>query len=165
MSTDEKKEEVGGAAAAPAAPAAPAADASSAASMLQKEMVVEEGQSAGDKIKLPTPWGQEVEIEIPAGKVPGDKYIVEVALPPGVVPPQDAAGGQRTFSTEITVPDDAVAGDTLKVKLPWGQVIDVAAPEGAKPGDTFGIKVPVPPGVQGGPGGGGGAHTAAAAAQ
>ena len=71
------------------------ADNSDAPQAMQKEMVVEEGQSAGDKLKLPTPWGQEAEIEIPAGKVPGDKYIVEVALPPGAVPPPNRGGRGR----------------------------------------------------------------------
>ena len=162
MSTDEKKEEVTDAAASGAAltKTTGGGPGGGGGNLMRKEMVVEEGQKPGDKFKIPTPWGKVVEIEIPADKAPGDKYIVEVALPPGIVPHQlfDAAGrarsegsrarlcglGGRIVTKVIEVPEGLTVGDKFPLTTPWGLVIEVEVPEGAGPGDKFTFRTHAP---------------------
>jgi len=162
MSTDEKKEEVTDAAASGAAltKTTGGGPGGGGGNLMRKEMVVEEGQKPGDKFKIPTPWGKDVEIEIPADKAPGDKYIVEVALPPGIVPHQlfDAAGrarsegsrarltglGGRIVTKVIEVPEGLTVGDKFPLTTPWGLVIEVEVPEGAGPGDKFTFRTHAP---------------------
>jgi hypothetical protein len=100
---------------------------------------VPEGVAPGDMLRLMTPRGGEVEVEVPSDAKVGKSFAVTVpeASSVGDKPKREAA------RVSVTVPKGALPGQVIKGKTPGGKEFDVAVPAGIKPGKSFLVMVPL----------------------
>ena len=99
-----------------------------------------------------------MQVEIPAGLVPGDQMSVSadggsflVVVPDGCrggdvlevnLPVDDVPAAAATELVQVTIPNDCFAGDPLSVQAAWGGVFEVVVPAGLLPGDVMEVELP-----------------------
>ena len=99
---------------------------------------VPEGVQPGELLKLMTPRGGEVEVEVPADAKVGKSFAVTVPASSSEEKPKREAA-----RISVTVPKGATPGQVIKGKTPAGREFDVAVPAGVKPGKSFLVMVPL----------------------
>ena len=99
---------------------------------------VPEGVQPGELLKLMTPRGGQVEVEVPADAKVGKSFAV-------TVPASSSAPEEKREAARISVkvPPGAMPGQVIKGKTPAGREFDVAVPAGVKPGKSFLVMVPL----------------------
>ena len=99
---------------------------------------VPDGVQPGETLKLMTPRGGEVEVEVPMDAKVGKSFAV-------TIPASSDADKPKKEATRIsvTVPTGAKPGQVIKGMTPAGREFDVAVPAGVKPGKTFLVMVPL----------------------
>ena len=100
---------------------------------------VPEGVQPGELLKLMTPRGGEVEVEVPADAKVGKSFAVTV---PASSSSEDKPK-REAARISVTVPKGATPGQVIKGKTPAGREFDVAVPAGVKPGKSFLVMVPL----------------------
>ena len=100
---------------------------------------VPEGVQPGELLKLMTPRGGEVEVEVPQDAKVGKSFAVTVPASSSAEdkPKREAA------RISVKVPAGATPGQVIKGKTPAGREFDVAVPAGVKPGKSFLVMVPL----------------------
>ena len=100
---------------------------------------VPDGVNPGETLKLMTPRGGEVEVEVPADAKVGKSFAVTI---PASSSPDNQPKKEAT-RISVTVPQGAKPGQVIKGMTPAGREFDVAVPAGVKPGKTFLVMVPL----------------------
>ena len=106
---------------------------------IEQIFTVPEGAKAGEKVELAMPNGKKFEFLIPEGVTAGEKIKLKVPQNGGVF--ADPAG-QAT--TTVTIPENAVEGQSLRVNLPGGQSFEFKCPPGVVPGQKVNVQLPKP---------------------
>ena len=101
---------------------------------------VPDGVSPGETLKLMTPRGGEVEVEVPMDAKVGKSFAVTI---PASSSADDAKPKKDSTRISVTVPQGAKPGQVIKGTTPAGREFDVAVPAGVKPGKTFLVMVPL----------------------
>ena len=101
---------------------------------------VPDGVNPGETLKLMTPRGGEVEVEVPMDAKVGKSFAV--TIPASSSNTSDAPKKEAT-RISVTVPQGAKPGQVIKGTTPAGREFDVAVPAGVKPGKTFLVMVPL----------------------
>ena len=99
---------------------------------------VPDGVNPGETLKLMTPRGGEVEVEVPMDAKVGKSFAVTI---PASSTTENAPKKEAT-RISVTVPQGAKPGQVIKGYTPAGREFDVAVPAGVKPGKTFLVMVP-----------------------
>ena len=104
---------------------------------------VPEGVQPGETLKLMTPRGGEVEVEVPMDAKVGKSFAVTIPASSSNDAPKKEAS-----RISVTVPKGAKAGQVIKGRTPGGREFDVAVPAGVKPGKSFLVMVPLEEGEE-----------------
>ena len=125
----------------PASPATP----EEAASPDTLDVVCPEGMGAGDSLHIQTPAGDEIEIAIPEGVLPGEEFEISLAdAAEQSQPPQgdddDDEEEEEQDTMVVTCPDGMSAGDTIVIEVGDGEM-EIEIPEGCVAGDEFEIEI------------------------
>jgi hypothetical protein len=116
-------------------------------------VTVPPGSTAGTRVRVQTPAGL-VEVEVPAGVVPGQNFEIQYELPtpgggaavsePAAAPqepqvPTISSTSQQYRTILVTVPPGSTAGTRVRVQTPAG-LVEVEVPAGVVPGQNFEIQ-------------------------
>ena len=100
---------------------------------------VPDGVSPGETLKLMTPRGGEVEVEVPMDAKVGKSFAVTIPASSS----EENKPKKEATRISVTVPPGAKPGQVIKGTTPAGREFDVAVPAGVKPGKTFLVMVPL----------------------
>ena len=98
---------------------------------------VPEGVQPGELLKLMTPRGSEVEVEVPADAKVGKSFAVTVLASSSDDAKPKREPARVIVRRRVMVPKGATPGQVIKGKTPAGREFDVAVPAGVKPGKSF----------------------------
>ena len=100
---------------------------------------VPDGVQPGETLKLMTPRGGEVEVEVPMDAKVGKSFAVTIPASSE----SDNKPKKEATRISVTVPMGAKPGQVIKGTTPAGREFDVAVPAGVKPGKSFLVMVPL----------------------
>lgn len=99
------------------------------------EVVVPEGVAGGEALNVTSPEGDEFEVTVPEGLVPGMCFLVD--LP---VQERPASGAEEVVMVEV--PEGVEEHGVFIVEAPWGGAFEVSVPPGLGPGATMEVALP-----------------------
>jgi hypothetical protein len=94
--------------------------------------IVPDGVQAGDQLSITAPSGREMMVTVPEGAVPGQQLEVEV-------PADGPAPAERV---SFQVPAGVGPGDPVAITAPDGREVTITIPEGAVAGQTIEVELP-----------------------
>ena len=89
---------------------------------------VPDGVMPGETLKLMTPRGGEVEVEVPMDAKVGKSFAV--TIPASTSSAEGAPAKKEATRISVTVPPGAKPGQVIKGMTPAGREFDVAVPAG-----------------------------------